>query len=213
MKATLVLLAGYFIAVPLFLFCLIFYQSYLFHQKDSSRTVAYQIAPVAQPVVEIEQVTIPSEPDVFPAQKESLPQEPAQFEQVPEDKRVTILKTFFGRYNSPLTDYAQAIVDTADNYGLDWRLLPAIAMQESSLCKKTPKDSFNCWGFGIYGGKVTRFSDYGEAINVITKAMARDYHALGLKDPSEIVSKYTPENTNDWSGNVSYIMGRIAPSL
>ena len=189
MKATLVLLAGYFIAVPLFLFCLIFYQSYLYHQRDNARVVAYQIAPVAQPAIKIEQVTIPSEPDVFPAHTDAIPSEPAQFADVPEDKRVTTLKVFFGRYNSPLTDYAQAIVDTADNYGLDWRLLPAIAMQESTLCKRTPKNSFNCWGFGIYGGKVTRFSDYGEAINVITKAMARDYHALGLKNPSEIVSK------------------------
>ena len=38
--------------------------------------------------------------------------------------------------------------------GFDYRLLPAIAMQESTLCRSIPVDSHNCWGWGIYGDKV-----------------------------------------------------------
>lgn len=197
MKTVLVLLASYFILVPLFLFSLIYYQSYL--SQTHAQAIVVKKVLAAKPIVKVAK-----KPIAKPEPKIALIQAP------PEDPRVIILKEFFGRYNSPLIDYAQAIVDTSDNYDLDWRLLPAIAMQESTLCKKTPVNSFNCWGFGIYGGKVTRFSDYGEAINVITKAMARDYHALGLKDPSEIVKKYTPANTNNWSGNVSFIMENIA---
>ena len=33
---------------------------------------------------------------------------------------------------------------------MDFRLLPAIAMQESNLCKKILPDTFNCLGLGIH---------------------------------------------------------------
>src|SRR5581483_83666 len=66
-----------------------------------------------------------------------------------KDARVELVRQFFARYGSPLEPYALQIVETSDTYGLDFRLLPAIAMQESNLCKKAPKDSYNCWGFGI----------------------------------------------------------------
>ena len=81
------------------------------------------------------------------------------------------------------------------------------------LCKKIPKDSYNCWGFGIYGKKVTRFSGFEEAIDKVSKTLAQDYHAQGLEDPSEIMSKYTPSNSGVWAENVSYIMDRIQGSM
>jgi len=58
-------------------------------------------------------------------------------------------------------------------------------MQESNLCKKQLKDSFNCWGFGIYGKKVTRFDSYKQAIYTVTKTLANQYKAKGLKTAEE----------------------------
>ena len=55
-----------------------------------------------------------------------------------QDARVEIVRQFFERYKSPLEPHAQTVVETADAYGLDFRLIPAIAMQESNLCKKAP---------------------------------------------------------------------------
>jgi len=130
-----------------------------------------------------------------------------------KEARIEVLKEFFARYKSPLDKYADVIVEAADKYGIDYRLLPAIAMQESTLCKKIPKDSYNCWGFGIYGKKVTRFSGFEEAIDKVSKTLAQDYHAQGLEDPSEIMSKYTPSNSGVWAENVSYIMDRIQGSM
>src|SRR3989344_4108224 len=62
-----------------------------------------------------------------------------------EDIRIANLKAFFRKYGSPLYDNAETIVTASDKYQLDYRLIPAIAMQESTLCKFIPKDSHNCW--------------------------------------------------------------------
>lgn len=130
------------------------------------------------------------------------------------EARVEVLQAFFKRYNSPLLSYAQKIVSTADKYSLDWRLLPAIAMQESNLCKKIPKNSYNCWGFGIYSGKVTRFSNFDQAIETVTKTLARDYkEKQGLEEPTEIVTRYTPGNNGSWANGVNYFMSKIQLSL
>src|SRR3989344_9708335 len=88
-----------------------------------------------------------------------------------QDGRVTALQKFFAQYESPLEPYAGLIVELADKYNMDYRLVPAIAMKESTLCHKIPKDSYNCWGYGIYGGKVTRFENYEEAIATVSKGL------------------------------------------
>src|SRR5688572_4674582 len=63
-----------------------------------------------------------------------------------EDARPHIVANFLERHGSPLKPYdhfGQYLVDIADKYELDFRLMPAIAMQESNLCKKIPEGSYN----------------------------------------------------------------------
>jgi len=108
------------------------------------------------------------------------------------DARPLIVKNYLHRYSSPLEPFAQYLVDTADKYHLDYRLLPAIAQQESNLCKKMPEDSHNCWGFGIYGDKVTLFDSYTQAINTVANTLKKNYIDQGLDTPEEIMPKYTP---------------------
>lgn len=129
------------------------------------------------------------------------------------DARVKALESFFARYNSPLQGHAQTIVDEADKNKLDYRLLPGIAMQESTLCKKIIKDSYNCWGFGIYGKKVTRFDSYDQAIAVISSTLAKKYIQQGFTNPDEIVQKYTPSDTGRWPTVVNLIMQKLTDSL
>lgn len=130
-----------------------------------------------------------------------------------KDARIAAVKSFFSFYKSALTPYADEIVKAADKYGLDYKLLPAIAMQESTLCKKAPKNSFNCWGFGIYGKKVTKFSNYNEAIDTVTKTLATKYKAQGLETPEEIMSKYNPVSQGTWATGVSGYMERLRVDL
>lgn len=130
-----------------------------------------------------------------------------------QDARRTAVASFFKRYNSDLLPYAQDVVNAADKYGLDYRLIPAIAMQESNLCKKAPKDSYNCWGFGIYGGKITKFENYTQAIDTVTKTLASQYKAKGLATPEEIMSKYTPSSNGSWAASVNMFMDQLSVSL
>lgn len=128
---------------------------------------------------------------------------------ITQDARPGALKDFLLLYNSPLAPYAELMVITADEYGLDFRLLPAIAMQESNLCKRIPKDSYNCFGFGIYGSKVTRFENFEEAITTVARTLAKEYIAKGYRNPDEIMKKYTPASNGSWAESVAYYMDLI----
>ncbi len=48
------------------------------------------------------------------------------------DVRAVKIDAYFAKNKLPLTGYGYAFVETADKYDLDWRLLPAIAMREST---------------------------------------------------------------------------------
>ncbi len=126
------------------------------------------------------------------------------------EARQEILRQFFVKYNSPLESYVQTFVETADKYDLDFRLLPAIAMQETNLCKKAKEGSHNCWGFGVYGGKYTFFDSYPDAIEIISKTLSEKYkNKYGLVTPEEIQKLYNPSNTSNWAYAVDHFMDQL----
>ncbi len=125
------------------------------------------------------------------------------------DVRVEKIKNFFNTYNSLLANYADLIVQNADKYGLDYRLLPSIAMQESIGCKKVHAGTNNCFGWGIYTHKITSFNSYEDSINTISKLMAQNYINKGLNTPEEIGPKYNPGNVNDWISKINFFMDKI----
>jgi hypothetical protein len=126
-----------------------------------------------------------------------------------QDGRVEKIRQFLQRYNSPLEPYAQDVVEAADEYGLDYRLIPAIAMQESNLCLKIPVNSHNCWGYGIYGSSVHRFSDYKEGIYTVTKTLATKYKNRGLVTPEQIMTMWTPSSNGSWAHSVNHFMEKL----
>lgn len=125
------------------------------------------------------------------------------------DIRVANLKYFFRKYDSVLYDQSEYIVTMADLYKLDYRLIPAIAMQESNLCKHIYEGSHNCWGWGIYGDKVTRFDSYNEAIETISRGIKRNYIDKGLTTPEAIMRKYTPPSDGSWAFGVNTFLKMI----
>ena len=92
-------------------------------------------------------------------------------------------------------------------------LLPAIAMQESTLCKKIIESSHNCWGFGIYRGKITKFDNYDEAIETITRTLAQKYVQQGYVTIEDIVQKYAPNDTGRWEFVVNLVMDKLHASF
>ncbi|HKZ34892.1 MAG TPA: hypothetical protein VJ179_03460 [Patescibacteria group bacterium] len=128
------------------------------------------------------------------------------------DARPYIVDQFLRKHNSPLTEHAEYMVQVADAYGFDFRLLPAIAMQESNLGKKLPENSHNAWGYGIYGDNVLGFSDWKSAIDTVAKGLAEDYIGQGLITPEQIMTKYTPASIpkgGPWAIGVRYFMDEM----
>lgn len=128
------------------------------------------------------------------------------------DARAKIIENFFKKYSSPLQAFSKNFVAVSDNYNLDWRLLPAISMQESNGGRKVLKDSYNPFGYGIYGSLVVRFNSWEEAIEKVGKALKADYLDAGLKNPQQIMTKYTPPalaKGGTWAKGVSSFMEEL----
>lgn len=121
----------------------------------------------------------------------------------PGDARAANLKAFLRKYNSDLYLHAEKIIEVSDKYQFDYRLLPAIAMQESNLCRVIPDNSYNCWGWGIYGTTVTRFDSYDEAIETVARGIKKYYIDEGLVTASAIMQKYTPSSNGSWQHGVN----------
>ncbi len=125
-----------------------------------------------------------------------------------EDNRIAILREYLEEKNSPLAPYAQDFVENADKYNLDWRLVASIAGLESSFGKHIPYNSYNGWGWGIYGDNVKRFNSWDEGIGTISKGIHEGYLAEGqYSDPYLIGPKYAASPT--WAVRVTYFMNQI----
>lgn len=128
------------------------------------------------------------------------------------DGRVAQLINFFKNNKSTLNLQAETFVEVADQYSLDYRLLPAIAMQESKGGKYMPKGSNNPFGYGISGGKITKFASLEEAIEAVTKSIKDNYYDQGLKTPEEMMTKYAPASINSqptWAEAISAYINQI----
>ncbi|OGE41625.1 hypothetical protein A3A45_00915 [Candidatus Daviesbacteria bacterium RIFCSPLOWO2_01_FULL_36_8] len=126
-----------------------------------------------------------------------------------KDARAKIIEDFFKGHKAPLSKYGDIFITVADKYKLDYRLLPAIAMQESNGGKKIITDSFNPFGYGIYGKLVTRFGTWEEGIERVGRALREDYLDAGLKNPVQIMAKYTPPSLaigGTWAKGVNSFM-------
>src|SRR3990167_10758813 len=129
-----------------------------------------------------------------------------------KDARAKIIEDFFSGHKSPLSKYGDVFIAVSDKYKLDYRLLPAIAMQESNGGKKVINNSYNPFGYGIYGKLVIKFASWDEAIEKVGKALREDYLNQGLKTPSQIMAKYTPPSlakNGAWATGVTIFMEEL----
>ena len=124
------------------------------------------------------------------------------------DNRVEVLEGFLLQYDSPLAPYANDFIKYADKYSLDWRLVASIAGLESTFGKHIPVNSYNGWGWGVYGDNVIRFATWPDGIETISKGLRERY----LKDRQEsdpyfIGPTYAASPT--WAQRVSYFMEKM----
>ncbi len=129
------------------------------------------------------------------------------------DARVVLVSQFLKRHHSPLLNesgFASKLVLIADRYGLDFRLLPAIAMKESNLCKVTPKDSYNCLGLGVHSQGTWRFESFEANFDKAAEVLKKNYVDRGLITPEQIMTRYTPHSPNgEWARGVNQFMAEM----
>ncbi|MCF7834239.1 MAG: hypothetical protein K9L98_03170 [Candidatus Pacebacteria bacterium] len=101
---------------------------------------------------------------------------------------------YFKSYDLPFHGIGKSMVESSEKYGLDWRLLPAIAMRESTggkfACKKA---TFNAFG---WGSCKINFDSHEEAVETVAKNLGGQnprtaMHYAG-KDTKEILLAYNP---------------------
>lgn len=85
----------------------------------------------------------------------------------PADNRANRLNAFFADRNMPLAGYGDELVSAADTYKLDWRLVAAIGIRESSGGKHLLNNNPFGWG----SAKIP-FKNFSEAIVEVTKNLA-----------------------------------------
>src|SRR5579859_3446433 len=122
------------------------------------------------------------------------------------DARIPIVTNFLRRHESPLQpyeDWGKKLVAIADKYRIDFRLLPAIAMQESNLCKVIPAGTYNCLGFGIDKYETLGFDSYEAMFDRAARTLKQNYIDDGLTTPEKIMEKYTPSSDGSWASSVN----------
>lgn len=126
------------------------------------------------------------------------------------DARPEIIRQYLNKFGSPLEPYSNLIVQLSDQYNFDYRWLVAIAQQESGLCLHIPEGSYNCWGWGIYGDKVTKFDSYEDALRRIAPQFTEIFlKGEQGKDPAEVMKTYTPPSDGSWAKGVTSFFGNL----
>ena len=124
-----------------------------------------------------------------------------------EDPRPFIIAKFLK--GTPLAAYSDLIVEVSDQYSIDYRLIPAIAMKESGAGNAVSEASHNAWGFE--NGK-TNFDSWETAIPIVAKTLKTRYIDKGLTTPEEIMPIYAPpavEAGGAWARDINFFFSQM----
>ncbi len=117
------------------------------------------------------------------------------------DMRVVAIEKVFERHNSNLAQYAPLFVKYADEYGIDWRLLPAIAAHESYYGSMYVYGTHNVYG---WGGGYIYFPTWDDGIRTISQALHDNYYNRGATTVWTIGPIYAGDPA--WSNHVNNYM-------
>lgn len=128
---------------------------------------------------------------------------PPAVAEVEQDPRLTRLDSYLARINSPIRHLAKDFLAAADRHTLDWRLLPSIAVVESSAGKSYQNNNI----FGWDSGK-TRFQSIKAGIHTVADRLANS-RIYRNKRTQEILRTYNPRP--EYSTRVLRVMRTLGP--
>jgi len=120
------------------------------------------------------------------------------------DMREAILRKFFKQNRAPVEPYAGVFVREADNYNLDWRLLPSLSMIESGGGKYARNNNLFGWANGEWA-----FPSISEAVHhvALTLSIGKAYRGKDLE-----AKLWTYNHRSEYKTAVFSIMQKIYPS-
>jgi hypothetical protein len=118
------------------------------------------------------------------------------------DPRLTPLRQFFTRAECPAVDYAVDFLIVADEFALDWRLLPSLSFIESTGGKASANNNMFGWDSGR-----AHYTSPRDAIRSVGSHLAQD-RAYRSKSLDEILAAYNPNR--DYPQKVKSVMRQIA---
>jgi hypothetical protein len=144
-------------------------------------------------VIGVASIPVPMSPHTVPT---SLKQE------YRSDRRLIPLQHFFVQAECPAAEYAVEFLMVADQYALDWRLLPSLSFIESTGGKASPYNNLFGWDSGR-----AHFASPSAAIRTVGSFLANStlYRSKSL---DEILATYNPDR--DYPQKVKSVMRRIA---
>ena len=109
----------------------------------------------------------------------SIPAEVPAEKRYTRDSRFRRITTFFQKRSCPMEKYAAELVAVADQYELDWRLLPSLALVESSGGKVYTNNNVFGWD-----SCKRRFPSIQAGIRVVAERLANSpyYRGKSLED-------------------------------
>jgi hypothetical protein len=118
------------------------------------------------------------------------------------DPRLAPLRRFFTQTECPAADYAIDFLIVADEFALDWRLLPSLSFIESTGGKASANNNLFGWDSGR-----AHFASARAAIQSVGFHLAQDtvYRSKSL---DEILAAYNPNQ--DYGPKVKSVMRQIA---
>ena len=112
--------------------------------------------------------TLTGENSVIITQEEVKRNEQVQLD-IKHKEQAEQIDNFFAAYDAPLKGHGMKFVLEAEKNDIDWRLLPAIAMRESTggkhACKSVPNSVFG------YGSCKLSFNSIDESIKIVASSL------------------------------------------
>lgn len=129
--------------------------------------------------------------------------------------KTLLVQNFFKKYNSPLYNEAHTFIKVARDNNLDYRLLPAMSMVESTGAKYTPScASYNPFGWSSSTSPCGfwRFESYGEAIAHVGQKIGRGSTYSRFQTDGSVTTLagiYNPGGKEKWDHDVRFFMEKL----
>jgi hypothetical protein len=120
------------------------------------------------------------------------------------DPRFQAIHNFFEKFECPVVAYSREFLQAADDYKLDWRLLPSISYVETTCGRSAPHNNLFGWDSGR-----AHFATPTESIFVVAYRLSysRLYRDKSL---NAILATYNP--LTEYAPKVRSVMRRIGAS-